>query len=211
MAVMSTNAVAFLLLNKYRKGVPVDELVDALDELRADLASSRRDMGFTGDSLDVINYAVSILDLNNICVPIIVITVLFQIELLGPAVIRKERINSEEIIRPIALLPNIIELVYYSNTLTTVYALQSIVATALFTLDTSLGFVNQDDLVEAATELCDILQNEFIFVKPCQNLDAVIIDCIEELITRKEIFTVVSVMLIYSILTVQTHPLFVFL
>ncbi|GJQ71556.1 hypothetical protein Trydic_g11264 [Trypoxylus dichotomus] len=169
MAVMSTNAVAFLLLNKYRKGVAIDELVDALDELRADLLSIKRDLGFTGDSLDVINYA---------------------IELLGPAVIRKERINNEEIIKPIALLPNIIELGYYSNTLTTVYALQSVVATALFTLDTTLGFVNQDDLLEAAVELCNILQNEFIFAKPCQNLEASITDCIDDLIVRKEIFTV---------------------
>lgn len=107
--------------------------------------------------------------------------------------IRKERINSEEFIKPIALLPNIIELTYYSNTLTTVYALQSVVATALFTLDTTLGFVNQDDLLEAAQELCDILQYEFIFAKPCQNLDASIIDCIEDLIVRKEIFTMVSI------------------
>lgn len=61
MAVMSTNAVTFLLLNKYRKGVIIDELVNALDELREDLLSIRRDFGFTGDSLDVINYAVSIL------------------------------------------------------------------------------------------------------------------------------------------------------
>lgn len=59
MAVMSTNAVSFLLLNKYRKGVAVDELVDALNELRSDLAAIKRDLGFTGDSLDVINYAVS--------------------------------------------------------------------------------------------------------------------------------------------------------
>ncbi|KAK9747487.1 Acyltransferase [Popillia japonica] len=169
MAVMSTNAVTFLLLNKYRKGVIIDELVNALDELREDLLSIRRDFGFTGDSLDVINYAV---------------------ELLGPAVIRKERINGEEIIKPVAVLPNIIELTYYSNTLTTVYALQSIIATAVFSLDTSLGFINQDDLLETALDLCNIFQYEFIFIKPCQNLEATIIDCIDDLIIRKEIFTV---------------------
>ena len=55
---MSTNAVAFLLLNKFRKGVSIEALVVALDELKADLLSIDRDLGFTGDSLDVINYAV---------------------------------------------------------------------------------------------------------------------------------------------------------
>lgn len=56
---MSTNAVAFLLLSKFRNGVTLEELVNALNELRIDLDIVRKDIGFTGDSIDVINYGVS--------------------------------------------------------------------------------------------------------------------------------------------------------
>lgn len=55
---MSTNALAFLLLNKFRNGAKIEELILALDELRNDLAFVRRDLGFSGDSIDVILYAV---------------------------------------------------------------------------------------------------------------------------------------------------------
>lgn len=56
---MSTNALAFLLLTQYREGASIEHLVNALDNLRKDLEYARRDIGFTGDSIDVINYAVS--------------------------------------------------------------------------------------------------------------------------------------------------------
>lgn len=55
---MSTNALAFILLHKHRKGATIEQLVDALDVLRQELANSGRDIGFSGDSIDVINYAV---------------------------------------------------------------------------------------------------------------------------------------------------------
>lgn len=56
---MSTNALAFILLYKHRTGATIEELVESLDDLRRELANSDRDIGFTGDSIDVINYAVS--------------------------------------------------------------------------------------------------------------------------------------------------------
>lgn len=59
MAIMSTNAVAFLLLHKFRDGTTLDELAAALDDWRLDVRVRKRDTGFTGDSVDVINYAVS--------------------------------------------------------------------------------------------------------------------------------------------------------
>jgi len=59
MAVMSTNAVAFLLLNRFRNGVSMDKLVEALEKLRQDLFYAGRDVGFTGDMVDIINHAVS--------------------------------------------------------------------------------------------------------------------------------------------------------
>lgn len=56
---MSTNAVSFLLLNAYRDGVKLDILASALDSLRQELSNMDRDVGFSGESVDVINHAVS--------------------------------------------------------------------------------------------------------------------------------------------------------
>lgn len=106
---------------------------------------------------------------------------------------RKERVNNEEIVKPISILPNVIELSYYSNTVNTFYAMESMVAMALHSLDLSSGCVAQPDLLQATLELCNILQYEYIFCKPCQNLDAMILDCIDSLIIRKDIFRIVSV------------------
>ncbi|KAG5891867.1 hypothetical protein JTB14_015886 [Gonioctena quinquepunctata] len=168
-SVMSTNALAFLLLTRYREGVNMKELLVAFDDLRKDLEYVRRDIGFSGDSIDVINYA---------------------IKTLGPALVRKEKINNEDIIKPFAILPNVIELTYYSNTLVTHYALDSLVAVAIETLDKSSGSVIHQDLVENALELCDIMQYEFLFCKPCQRLEQVVTSCVDELVYRKQIFLV---------------------
>lgn len=39
----------------------------------------------------------------------------------------------------------------------------------------------RNEILERTKEICDILQLEFIFVKPCQNLDALITDAIQSL------------------------------
>lgn len=112
---------------------------------------------------------------------------------MGPNLISRELTESGDIIiKPHRTLPNIIELNYYANTLVTYFALESIIAVALSSLDTTKGLVYQEDLLSAALDLCNIFQYEFIFCKPCQNLDATILDCIEDMAVRKEIFVVVS-------------------
>ncbi|XP_050310386.1 glycerol-3-phosphate acyltransferase 1, mitochondrial isoform X1 [Anthonomus grandis grandis] len=161
--VMSTNALAFLLLTKYRNGVSLEKLVVSFEELKKDLEFTMRDVGFSGDPVDVINYAV---------------------DLLGPALVKKEK----DIIKPIAILPNVIELSYYSNTVVTHYALESVIALALNASEIRLDTVSHEDLMENALELCSILQYEFLFCKPCQNLEQVITERIEDLVLRREIF-----------------------
>jgi glycerol-3-phosphate O-acyltransferase 1/2 len=56
---MSTNAVAFLLLNRFRNGVGMHRLVEAMEKLKEELFYGGRDVGFTGDMVDVITHAVS--------------------------------------------------------------------------------------------------------------------------------------------------------
>lgn len=59
MPVMSTNAVSFLLLTKFRNGVELQELAKELDNLRQILEWDNRNIGFTGSSSFVIQHAVS--------------------------------------------------------------------------------------------------------------------------------------------------------
>jgi hypothetical protein len=66
---MSTNAVAFLLLNQFRNGVSMEKLVEAMEKLKKDLFCAGRDVGFMGDMVDVINHAVSTSCLANIHIP----------------------------------------------------------------------------------------------------------------------------------------------
>lgn len=115
-----------------------------------------------------------------------------QVEKLGPGLIRKEKHNNEDIIKPIAILPNVIELSYYSNTLVTHFVLESVIAIAIEAIDKSSGNVIHQELVENVQELCDILQYEFLFSKPCQSLEHVITSCVDDLVYRKQIFLVVS-------------------
>lgn len=56
---MSTNALAFLLLNIHRDGVSLSDLTLSFDKLRNQLSATNKDTGFSGDSVDVIEHAVS--------------------------------------------------------------------------------------------------------------------------------------------------------
>ncbi|CAG9760439.1 unnamed protein product [Ceutorhynchus assimilis] len=162
-AVMSTNALAFILLTKYRDGASLEQLVRELEDLKNNLNYAGKDIGFDGDSVDVINYGV---------------------ELLGPGLIRKEK----NVIIPVVTLPNVIDLSYYSNSLVTHYALESVVALALSISISNVNTVSYDDLMEKALELCSLFQYEFLFCKPCQNLENTISSCINDLNLRKGIF-----------------------
>lgn len=57
---MSTHAVCFLLLNKYRTGTTLEQLANDLSILRDKLSQGNRDVGFSGKSVEVIKHAVSV-------------------------------------------------------------------------------------------------------------------------------------------------------
>lgn len=118
--------------------------------------------------------------------------------MLGPGLIRKEKVNNEDFIRPIIILPNVIELTYYSNTLVAHFALECVIAVAIEVLDKTSGSVFHEELLLSVMELCNIFQYEFLFCKPCQILDQVITSCIDDLVYRKQIFLVVSKRVLYS-------------
>lgn len=176
-SVMTTNAIAFLLLNRFRDGAPLSLLVEALDQLRDVLALSARDLGFTGTSEDVVKYATS---------------------LLGPALVTKEQRGGQIFIKPVTLIPNVIELSYYSNSLGAHFAMDSIVIICAAHLkreaekilkeqqrstdDVSIG---RQRLFQMCLEFCDLLKYEFILSKPCQNLETLLLDCFDKLCMRE--------------------------
>lgn len=55
---MSTNAVSFLLLRKYRNGTTLEQLTIDLSIMRDKLNRANRDVGFSGSSRDVVLHAV---------------------------------------------------------------------------------------------------------------------------------------------------------
>ncbi|XP_071625554.1 glycerol-3-phosphate acyltransferase 1, mitochondrial isoform X6 [Temnothorax longispinosus] len=195
MPIMSTNVVAFLLLNKFRDGCTLDKLVETFDSMRQELEFADNNVAFCGESVDIIKHA---------------------LDILGPGLVTQQRqeiteaVNGDQsyksnvviAIRPVSILPNVIELSYYSNTMLLYYVMDSIVVTALYAeLQSQLNnpiaiaenniTVLQNSLLERALKLCDILRYEFIFCRPCQELRDIVIETIQNLshkgiITQKE-------------------------
>lgn len=151
-SVMSTNAVAFLLLNKYRNGVSMRELTRTLYELRKQIGSER-DFAFESD-FDSIAAAVKT-----------------GTELLGSELVESAPSTDGDIfIKPILKVPSVIETAYYSNTFMPVLSIESAVVTSIASLlktskDAKVGI---NDIIDTAMLYCDILRYEFIFHRPCQ-------------------------------------------
>ncbi|XP_011140839.1 glycerol-3-phosphate acyltransferase 1, mitochondrial isoform X2 [Harpegnathos saltator] len=177
--IMSTNVVAFLLLNRFRNGCTLDKLVEAFDSIRKKF-QYYKDIVFCGESVNIIKHA---------------------LDILGPDLVTQQQqeitdVDGESVIvttiRPVSILPNIIELSYYSNAMLAHYIKESIIITALYAeLQSQINdpvaiaenniTLYQDNLVNQALKLCDILRYEFIFCKPCKILIDVVIKTIEDL------------------------------
>uniref|UniRef100_A0A0A9Z0H8 Glycerol-3-phosphate acyltransferase 1, mitochondrial n=2 Tax=Lygus hesperus TaxID=30085 RepID=A0A0A9Z0H8_LYGHE len=162
-AVMSTNALAFLLLHIHRSGATLGDLTFSLDLLRQELVCAGKDLGFCGDSKDVLEYA---------------------IDLLGPGLVQKEKTAQGDVfVKPVTILPNVIELSYYANAVLPHFALESVVGLTLVTFTKNsiddTPYVSADKLIDACLELCEILQYEFIFTKTCQNISDALYDTID--------------------------------
>ncbi|XP_054258874.1 glycerol-3-phosphate acyltransferase 1, mitochondrial isoform X3 [Macrosteles quadrilineatus] len=176
-AVMSTNAVSFLLLHVFRDGGKVDMIAEALDKLRSLLSLTDRDCGFVGDSVDVINHAV---------------------DLLGPGMVKKERTNDGVMITPVTMLPNVIELQYYSNILIPHFIMEAVIGTSikcLAKLKPFAGEVHRGQLISKCIELCEVMQYEFIFTKTCQSLETALNEVMDTFLTSDILIPQQKVML----------------
>lgn len=173
--VMCTNMVAFLLLTKYREGTTMDQLIKDFDWLREQMKNHNRDVAFVGTSSEVTHYACA---------------------LLGSGLIQR----SENRVVPTLCLPTVFELSYYSNTLVSVYLLESVlVCSVIYHCDIGLFVPSQisaadvlsasmDDIMDTACEICELLKYEFICIPPCDKLEEILIETLHNLISR-EVFT----------------------
>ncbi|KAL0110828.1 hypothetical protein PUN28_014047 [Cardiocondyla obscurior] len=197
MPIMSTNVVAFLLLNKFRDGCTLNKLIEAFDSIRQELQFADKNIAFCGENVDIIKHALHILG------PGLVIQQRQEItEGVDVDGDKSYKSNVVLAIRPVSILPNVIELSYYSNTMLLYFVMDSIVVTALYAeLKSQINdpiaiaknniTVFQNNLLERALKLCDILRYEFIFCRPCQELRDIIIETIQNIshkgiITQKE-------------------------
>ncbi|XP_047366032.1 glycerol-3-phosphate acyltransferase 1, mitochondrial isoform X4 [Vespa velutina] len=182
--IMSTNIVALLLLNKFRDGCTLDELVKSFDVVKQNFIYKNVDMAFSGKTIDIINHA---------------------LDILGPELVKQQQEEITEtvegqliksnviVIRPVSILPNLIELSYYSNSMISYYIMDSVAVTALYaglksvkkdpmTLSKEdIISISEDAFIKKILKLCDILRYEFIFCKPCDTLDNVATNTIRHL------------------------------
>ena len=182
-ALMATHVVSFLLLNKYRDGVSMEEFTNGFKMLLLELSMRNRDVGFSSDADTVIKYALKIL---------------------GPKLVKVTKKNKsikpeDVMLHPVVNLPYVIELSYYSNSVACVFSLESVVALSLNSLivqdiwkmhghDSRVN-VSRANLIHKATDLCNILQHDFIFKPPCKSWDSVIMDAIDQFLASDILIT----------------------
>ncbi|XP_073969574.1 glycerol-3-phosphate acyltransferase mino isoform X2 [Rhodnius prolixus] len=167
-AVMSTNALAFLLLNIHRDGVSLSDLTLSFDKLRNQLSATNKDTGFSGDSVDVIEHAVDIL---------------------GPGLVQREKQPDGSLfLKPVTIVPNVIELAYYSNTLLPHFALDGVLGRVIMALSKRHKYnlrIRSDEIIDTCFELCGILQYEFLFTKACQSLIDAFYDVLDSFVINE--------------------------
>ncbi|XP_074641492.1 glycerol-3-phosphate acyltransferase 1, mitochondrial-like [Tubulanus polymorphus] len=182
-AVMSTNLIAFILLTIYRQGTSISNLVESVDWMRVELALRGRDVGFTGKSLDIVLYACDML------------------ENIGCAYTDRKSVDMDLennnwdalMVYPKLQVPNIFQLTYYSNAVTSAFLMESIIVTALRSAVDSSILVNVDEtikvsknlVIQNAKILCQFLEFEFIFVPSCTSLESMIYEAFQQLITSE--------------------------
>ncbi|XP_060528186.1 glycerol-3-phosphate acyltransferase 1, mitochondrial [Cylas formicarius] len=162
-AVMATNAVAFLLRTRYRDGATVDELSAAMDGLRRQLEYVRKDVGFLGRSVDVVRYGV---------------------EKLGPGLVSTDR----DRIKPRRDFDSGVALCRYSDPVLAYFVLDCVIAVALRRSNVHGDLVYHDDLMRHVLRLCDMLRHEFLFCKPCEDLERVAVGAIDDLSIKTGMF-----------------------
>ncbi|XP_051926744.1 glycerol-3-phosphate acyltransferase 1, mitochondrial [Hippocampus zosterae] len=182
-AIMSTHIVACLLLYRHRQGVALSKLVEDFFNMKEEVLSRDFDLGFSGNSEDVVMRALHLLEN---CI----------------AVTGGANRNGEFTIAPSHTVPALFELNFYSNGLFHVFIPDAIVACSILSLqreqavesESALALqqgpsagaadcpLSQEKLIRKAAGLSHFLVNEVSVASPCQTIYQVFLDAITRLI-----------------------------
>ncbi|XP_024913330.1 glycerol-3-phosphate acyltransferase 1, mitochondrial isoform X2 [Cynoglossus semilaevis] len=177
-AIMSTNIVACLLLYRHRQGVVLSKLVEDFFNMKEEILSRDFDLGFSGNSEDVVMRALHLL---GNCVN----------------VTSSANRNGEFTIAPSHTVPALFELNFYSNGLFHVFISDAIIACSILSLqrecsvesasDQQSGrprspLLSQERLIRKAASLSQFLTNEVAVAPPCQTIYQVFHDAVTRLI-----------------------------
>ncbi|XP_038070668.1 glycerol-3-phosphate acyltransferase 1, mitochondrial-like isoform X2 [Patiria miniata] len=207
-SIMSTNLVSFLLMTKHRQGVEFSKLVEDAEWMKGEITARGRDVGFSGEMRAVVKHALALMGRN---------LVNTQSRQQRPDVVnetesqdaKKTRVTEkakegaekegekqagrDQMVVPNMALPEVFVLSYYSNTVISVFLLESVLANAVIAVanqemhtlnpgQQNKVTLSKDRVLQKATELCDLLQFEFIFVPPCGCLYTALSDALDKLI-----------------------------
>ncbi|XP_056153449.1 glycerol-3-phosphate acyltransferase 1, mitochondrial [Lampris incognitus] len=177
-AVMSTHIVACLLLYRHRQGVVLSKLVEDFFNMKEEILSRDFDLGFSGNSEDVVMHALHLL---GNCVNVTSST----------------NRNGEFTIAPSYTVPALFELNFYSNGLFHVFIADAIIACSILALQRELMvdlesdqqpviansfLLSQERLIRKAAGLSHFLTNEVAVAPPCQTIYQVFHDAVTRLI-----------------------------
>ncbi|XP_017294774.1 glycerol-3-phosphate acyltransferase 1, mitochondrial [Kryptolebias marmoratus] len=177
-AIMSTHIVACLLLYRHRQGVVLSRLVEDFFNMKEEILSRDFDLGFSGNSEDVVMRALHLLEK---CIN----------------VTSSSNRNGEFTIAPAQTVPALFELNFYSNGLFLVFISDAIIACSILSLQRELLMesecghppknpnsllLSQERLIHKAAGLSQFLINEVAVASPCQTIYQVFHDAVTRLI-----------------------------
>lgn len=174
---MSTHIVACLLLYRHRQGVVLTKLVEDFFNMKEEILSRDFDLGFSGNSEDVVMRALHLL---GNCVN----------------VTSSANRNGEFTIAPSQTVNALFELNFYSNGLFHVFISDAIIACSVLALQRELVvesgsqqhgspynlLFSQERLIRKAAGLSHFLVNEVAVAPPCQTVYQVFLDAVTRLI-----------------------------
>uniref|UniRef100_A0A673AFL2 Glycerol-3-phosphate acyltransferase 1, mitochondrial n=1 Tax=Sphaeramia orbicularis TaxID=375764 RepID=A0A673AFL2_9TELE len=168
-AIMSTHIIACLLLYRHRQGVVLSKLVEDFFNMKEEILSRDFDLGFSGNSEDVVMRALHLL---GNCVN----------------VTSSANRNGEFTIAPSQTVPALFELNFYSNGLFHVFISDAIIELVVESESDQQPdspcnlLLSQERLIRKAAGLSHFLVNEVAVAPPCQTIYQVFHDAVTRLI-----------------------------
>ncbi|XP_071793159.1 LOW QUALITY PROTEIN: glycerol-3-phosphate acyltransferase 1, mitochondrial-like [Asterias amurensis] len=192
--IMSTNLVAFLLMTKHRQGIEINKFAEEAEWLKGEIIGRGRDIGFSGEMLVVVKHALSVMGSDLVSVEKHNINP----DVVNETIEKKDKTETDEdekmemMVVPNMALPRVFELSYYSNSVISVFLMESILTNAIMAeahqelhcLTAARDhrvILSKDKVMQRAAELCDLLQFEFIFVPPCGCLHTSLCDALDRM------------------------------